>query len=80
MESFRHHLIYLRDGEPDAVRVLPCPITVLPDQLTYIHYVSQTILGALKRLPELYFQDFAIRHQLNLRIAPKAASKRRRRV
>ena len=26
-ESFRRHLIYLRDGEPDAVRVLACPMT-----------------------------------------------------
>src|SRR5262249_20753118 len=43
-ESFRRHLIYLRDGQPDAVRVLPCPVTVLPEQLAYIHYVSLTIL------------------------------------
>ena len=26
-ESFRQHLIYLRDGELDTIRVLPCPIT-----------------------------------------------------
>jgi hypothetical protein len=65
-ESYRRHLIYLRDGEPEAIRVLPCPITVLPDQLAYVHYVSQTILGALKRLPELYFQDFGVREILRL--------------
>src|SRR5436190_267791 len=53
-EATRRHLIYLRDGELDAVRVLPCPVTVLPDQMAYIHFVSLTILNALKRLPELY--------------------------
>jgi hypothetical protein len=65
-ESFRRHLIYLRDGEPDAIRVLPCPITVLPDQLAYVHFVSLTIHNALKRLPELYLQDFAVRDVLRL--------------
>lgn len=65
-EATRRHLIYLRDGVLETIRILPCPITVLPDQLAYIHYVSQTILNALKRLPELYIQDFAIRDLLRL--------------
>jgi hypothetical protein len=26
-EAFRRHLVYLRDGERDTIRVLPCPIT-----------------------------------------------------
>ncbi len=68
-EAFRRHLVYLRDGEPEAIRVLPCPITALPDQLAYIHYVSLTILNALKRLPDLYIQDFAVRDVL--RISPE---------
>jgi hypothetical protein len=68
-ESFRRHLIYLRDGEWDTIRVLPCPITVLPDQLAYIHYVSLTVHNALKRLPEMYMQDFAVRDLL--RISPE---------
>lgn len=65
-ESFRRHLIYLRDGELDTIRVLPCPVTVLPDQLAYIHYVSLTIQNALKRLPEMYLQDFAVREVLRI--------------
>lgn len=65
-EAFRRHLIYLRDGELDTIRVLPCPITVLPDQLAYIHFVSLTISNALKRLPELYMQDFGVREALRL--------------
>ncbi len=68
-ESFRRHLIYLRDGIPDAIRVLACPLTVLPDQVAYVHSVSLTILNALKRLPDLYIQDFAVREVL--RISPE---------
>jgi hypothetical protein len=65
-ESFRRHLIYLRDGEPDVIHIMPCPITVLPDQLSYIHYITVTLQNALKRLPELYQQDFAVREVLRL--------------
>src|SRR5688572_26487737 len=65
-ESARRHVVYLRDGQTEVIRVWPCPITVLPDQLAYIHYVTLTILGALKRLPDLYMQDFAVREVLKL--------------
>ncbi len=65
-ETIRRHLVYLRDGQPDAVHVLACPVTVLPDQVSYIHFVSQTIQNALKRLPEMYIQDFAVREALRL--------------
>jgi hypothetical protein len=65
-EAFRRHLIYLRDGQADAITILPCPVTVLPDQLAYIHFVSLTIQNALKRLPELYLQDFAVREVLRI--------------
>ncbi len=64
----QRHLCYLRDGVLETVRVLPCPLTVLPDQLSYLHYVTQTIQNALKRLPELYMQDFGVRELL--RISP----------
>lgn len=68
-ESVRRHLVYLREGAVDTIRVLPCPITVLPDQRAYIHYVSLTIQNALKRLPEMYMQDFAVRELL--RVTPE---------
>jgi hypothetical protein len=68
-ESFRRHLIYLRDGELDTVPLFACPMTALPDQLSYIHFVTQTIQNALKCLPELYQQDAAVREVL--RIAPE---------
>lgn len=65
-ESSRRHLCYLRDGELETVRVMPLPLTALPDQLVYIHYVNQMIKNALKRLPELYMQDFAVRDVLRI--------------
>jgi hypothetical protein len=65
-EAFRRHLIYLRDGALDTVHVMPCPLTVLPDQLSYIHILSLTLHNALKRLPEMYVQDFAVREILQL--------------
>jgi hypothetical protein len=65
-ESFRRHLIYLRDGELDTVSLFACPMTALPDQLSYIHIVSQTIQNALKRLPDMYLMDAAIRDVLRM--------------
>lgn len=65
-ESYRRHLIYLRDGEWDTVRVLACPITALPDQLSYVHWVSLTIHNALKRLTDLYMTDPDVRQVLRL--------------
>jgi len=65
-ESTRRHLIYLRDGTLDTIRVLPCPLTVLPDQLTYIHSVSLTIHNALKRFPDLYQEDARVREVLQI--------------
>jgi hypothetical protein len=65
-EADRRHLIYLRDGQREVIHILPLPLTVLPDQLAYIHWASLTILGALKRLPELYAQDPAVRAALLL--------------
>lgn len=65
-ESLARHLVYLRDGEPDAVHVMPCPLTALPDQIAYIHYVTVTIQNALKRLPDLYFTDDTVRKILQL--------------
>jgi hypothetical protein len=65
-ESVRRHVIYLREGNSDPIRLLPCPVTLLPDQLAYAHYVSQLVQNALKRLPELYMQDFKVREVLQL--------------
>jgi hypothetical protein len=65
-ESVRRHVVYLREGGCDTIRIMPCPLTVLPDQVSYLHYVSQTIQNSLKRLSELYMQDFAVREVLKI--------------
>ncbi|HEX3725403.1 MAG TPA: hypothetical protein VHV08_04140, partial [Pirellulales bacterium] len=60
-EARARHLIYLRGGEPEVIHIMLRPIGVMPDQLSYLTVVSLTILNALKRLPDLYLQDFAVR-------------------
>jgi hypothetical protein len=65
-EAFKRHLIYLRDGQPDAIHVMACPLTALPDQLSYIHFVSLTIQNALKRFLELYLEDATVREILQV--------------
>lgn len=65
-ESLRQNLIYLRDGVKETVRVLPFPLTILPDQRAYLHSITLTIQNALKRLPELYFGDGAVRRLLEI--------------
>jgi hypothetical protein len=59
-------LVYARDGEIETVRLLPCPLAVLPDQLAYVHFVSVTIQNALGRLPEIYAADPAVRELLRI--------------
>lgn len=57
----RKELVYYRDGKIEVINVLLRPIAVFSEQLNYFHYVSQTLLGALKRMPELYLKDFQVR-------------------
>jgi hypothetical protein len=64
--ALAHHVSYLHDGEVEPIRILPAPIAVLPDQLTYIHHVTLTVQNALKRLPSLYLQDPTVREILRL--------------
>jgi|SRR6266496_1357902 len=60
------HLVYQRDGVTEIIRLLPCPLTLRPDQLGYTHYVSETILNCIKRLPDLYFQVPQVREILRI--------------
>ncbi|MFO0967829.1 MAG: hypothetical protein U0793_19885 [Gemmataceae bacterium] len=59
-------LCYMRDGLEDLIHVMPLPLTVLPEQISYVHYVTVTIQNALKRLPDLYMADFSVRDILRL--------------
>jgi hypothetical protein len=67
-ECRNRRVIYLREGSIETIRLLACPVPALPDQVAYLHYVTQSIHNALKRLPELYMQDFAVREIL--RVSP----------
>ncbi|MBI3763427.1 MAG: hypothetical protein HY260_16395, partial [Chloroflexi bacterium] len=60
-EAREQGLVYLREGKVEVINVLLRPAGVMPDQLAYFHVVSLAILNALKRLPDLYIQDFAVR-------------------
>lgn len=62
----QRHLAYQRDGIHETVRLLPCPVTLRPDQLGYSHYISATLLNCLKRLPDLYFEVPRVREILQL--------------
>jgi hypothetical protein len=64
--ALARHVVYLHEGEVEPIRLLPTPITILPDQLTYIHHVTLTVQNALKRLPTLYLEDPAVRAILRL--------------
>jgi len=65
-EARRRRVVYARDGVEDVINIMLRPIAVMPDQVSYFHIVSLTIVNALKRLPDLYIQDFAIREVVPL--------------
>jgi len=64
--SVERHLDYFYEGKVETIRVLPCPITMLPDELDYLHQVTRTLHQALLKLPELYLREPAIRQILRL--------------
>jgi hypothetical protein len=66
------HVVYLHEGDVEPIRILPAPITILPDQLAYVHHVTLTVQNALKRLPSLYLHDFTVREILRLPDAEEA--------
>lgn len=60
------HLAYQRGGVTETVRLLPCPLILRPDQVGYTHYISQTVLNCIKRLPDLYFEVPQVREILRV--------------
>jgi hypothetical protein len=59
-------LTYLHEGAEETMRLLPLPLTMRPDQHGYTHYISQTLLNCMKRLPEMYFAVPEVREILRL--------------
>ena len=33
-ESTRRHVVYMREGASETIRLLPCPVTAMPDQMS----------------------------------------------
>lgn len=64
--TIARHMDYFHDGRVETIRVLPCPITLLPEQLVYLHSVTRALHYSLLRMPELYFGDSAVRDLLRL--------------
>lgn len=60
------HVAYQRHGVTETIRLLPCPLTLRPDQLGYTHYISETVLNCIKRLPDLYLEVPAVREILRV--------------
>jgi hypothetical protein len=62
----KRQLIYSRNGQPEVVNVMLRPTGAMPDQAAYCHVVSLALINALKRLPDLYMKDPAIREVVPL--------------
>lgn len=60
------HLAYQREGVTETIRLFSRPITLRQDQLGYIHYVTHTLLNAVKRMVDLYFGDLDVRNILRV--------------
>ncbi|MEK7327210.1 MAG: hypothetical protein AAB217_18350, partial [Chloroflexota bacterium] len=60
-EARNHQLLYVRDGKEEVINILLRPLAVMPDKVAYFHVVSLAIVNAIKRLHDLYIQDFSIR-------------------
>lgn len=65
-QATRRELIYYRDGQQETINVMIRPAGIFSEQMNYFHYVSLTLVGALKRMPELYLKDFNIREVVPL--------------
>ena len=66
VRALARRLVYWHDDEVEAIRILARPLAALPQQLSYTRYVSFTLQNALKRLPDLYLTDPAVRAALRL--------------
>jgi hypothetical protein len=64
--SLERHLDYFFEGKVETIKVLPCPITVLPEEIEYLHAITRTLHSAIVRLPQLYLADPAVRQVLRL--------------
>lgn len=62
----QHGLTYWRDGKEEVINLLLRPTGMLAEQMNYFHTVSITLLEALKRVPDLYLENQAVREVVPL--------------
>lgn len=63
-DAFKNDLIYEHEGVRETVRVMLRPLLAMPEQLSYVHHVCQSVTDALKRVPVLHRQDARVRQIL----------------
>lgn len=64
--AWERRCVYERDGTFEAVRILPTPMTLLADQLQYLHSVSLTLHNLTRRLLPMSLADEAVHEVLRL--------------
>jgi hypothetical protein len=64
--AFKHGMTYWREGKEEPINLLLRPTGVLAEQMNYFHTVSMTLLEALKRVPDMYLDNEAVRHVVPL--------------
>jgi len=57
-------LIYLHEGRAEEVSILPAPLTVLPEQVAYLHATALALHDATRRLVEPWLADRDVRAAL----------------
>ncbi|HET9037158.1 MAG TPA: hypothetical protein VFN45_13170 [Myxococcaceae bacterium] len=57
-------LLYLHAGRATEVSILPAPLTVLPEQLRYLHATALTLHEATQRMLSLWLADANVRRAL----------------
>ncbi|MFO1187301.1 MAG: carboxypeptidase M32 [Alphaproteobacteria bacterium] len=63
-DAFKNDLVYEHEGVRETVRVMLRPLLAMPEQLSYVHHVCQSVTDALKRVPVLHRQDVRVRQIL----------------
>lgn len=64
--SLERGLVYYREHGPEVINTMLCPRGIFPEQMSYFHYVTLTIIEALKQVPDLYLQNEAVRKLMPL--------------
>ncbi|MCA1553912.1 MAG: hypothetical protein LC737_05995, partial [Chloroflexi bacterium] len=65
-ESKQRGLLYYREDGAEVINTMLCPRGIFPEQSSYFQYITQTVIEALKQIPDLYLQSEDVRKVLPL--------------